>query len=700
MPTNVMIFGIAFSALFAVSMLIGALIGIKRGFFPALIRLGMILLCLIIAIPLTSVLGGILSGYTESIIHALLGSTADQIAECSPTTMELLRQFPLALIAPILFILIFCILRLITMIVFHILKALFDTNPSPLFRALSGVTGAVTSLLCLLAICLPLWGLVGICHQTVQTVAEIDVSKNEELSTTLAQVNAVDDAILAPATTNFVSELFTNGGNSAFYNWLTTLRLNGDTVSLGEELHLVTHTAADALALVGSLPSNFTLSDLSQTQIDAMHQIVADIDSSVMLKSIFSEWVSAAATSWKNNEQFLGMSDPAANTALKPVVHSLYGFLATTNADLLVDDLTLFVDVLDVLIHHHILSAQQTELLNKFGDDLFMNDLTAPLSEHDRIRAALSELTASTTGAWANGSDYMGLKEPQMNAEYRAILRAGYGFLATTSEATFVEDLKTLSGLASMLAGQTHSVNILLDDTFLGQFNIFLGEHTRFRDHFASWIAKVADAWADSKDYDGMTRPASNELIDPVMISLLDILSTTDKSLIHNDLTAMTDIMRVLRNYDVFGGVSGGSQMGSILMKTHFVSDMNNAINRHERFTPLLDIVASLGLSAISSQLTLSLPQSQMLTDLSGSISTTLNNVMGKDETTKKAEISKEVDKVLTDNKIDVPAGVTDMITQVVHTQFGNKTNVSEKDVSDYLTGLYDSTDNLDGFFK
>jgi hypothetical protein len=73
---------------------------------------------------------------------------------------------------------------------------------------------------------------------------------------------------------------------------------------------------------------------------------------------------------------------------------------------------------------------------------------------------------------------------------------------------------------------------------------------------------------------------------------------------------------------------------------------------------------------------------------------------MGKDETTKKAEISKEVDKVLTDNKIDVPAGVTDMITQVVHTQFGNKTNVSEKDVSDYLTGLYDSTDNLDGFFK
>jgi hypothetical protein len=44
-----MIFGIAFAALFAIVMLVGALIGIKRGLFPSLIRLGMILLSFLIA---------------------------------------------------------------------------------------------------------------------------------------------------------------------------------------------------------------------------------------------------------------------------------------------------------------------------------------------------------------------------------------------------------------------------------------------------------------------------------------------------------------------------------------------------------------------------------------------------------------------------------------------------------------------------
>ena len=162
----------------------------------------------------------------------------------------------------------------------------------------------------------------------------------------------------------------------------------------------------------------------------------------------------------------------------------------------------------------------------------------------------------------------------------------------------------------------------------------------------------------------------------------------------------MAEVMHILRTYDVFGNVSSGSQMGSVLMNSEFIADLNQAVKRHERFKPMLDIVASLGLSAISSQLTISLPDSKMMTDLSGSISTTLNNVIGQSQTIQIQSIESEVTKVLAENKVDVPAGVTDMISQIVQDQFGNKTSVTEKDVTDYLTGLYNSTDNLDGFFK
>ena len=1086
-----MIFSISFAALFTICMLIGALIGLKRGFFPTLLRLGMILFCFLITIPLTNWIGGILSGYLSNIL-SMFNIPAEEIAAYSPTTMELIQQLPFALIAPILFIVIFYLLKLITMIVFRFIKGLLPKSTSVLFRILSCVTGAVTSLICLLAICLPLWGLIGICHQTVRTVADVDIQGNEELSSVIEQVDTLENTFVAPAVNNFTAELFTNGGDNILYKHITKLKLHGNTVFLGDELHLITRTAADAVALVGSLPENFELTDLSEQQIADLRKITSDIDTSVLLKNIFSEWISAAARTWKSGGTLFGVEDPVANAPIKPIVHSLYGFLATTNADLLVGDVNLFVDILDVLIRYEILTAQQTELLETFGSDAFMNDLTTPLSEHDRIRTSLSELAASTTGAWANGTDYMGLAEPQMssdyrailragygflattnesvfvedlkmlselvailsrvnqssnvlldesflenlnvflgkhirfrdyladwiskvagawengtdhmgltepqtdenlrpilragygflattnkdifeedfrtlsdlliivtktdkstkifldenfldqlnvflndharfrnyladwisnvagawengtdykglaepktqdnyrtilragygflattnqtvfaddfktltglasivgkvsestnilldavfledlntflgehtrfrdylanwisdvagtwadgkdykgmarptvnpvadtvidslldvlattdknlihddlsivsdvmhvlknydvlgkvtnneqmgnllkrsdfealindltvplskhdrirtsladlaastmdawskgvsykgldepqmNAEYRAVLRAGYGFLATTNESLLVEDIKTISGLVSMTVKMNHSNNMLLDDTFLEEFNTFLGEHIRFRDYFADWIAKVADAWANGKDYDGMTRPVINELVDPVMTSLFDILSTTNKDLIHEDISAMVDIMRVLKTYDVFNSIENGDQMADMLMNSNFVSDLNEAIKRHERFKPMLDVVASLGLSAISSQLPIALPDSEMMTNISGSISTTLNDIFDEEEEIKLEAIEGEVSKILAENEIDGPAGVTDMISQIIHDEFGHKETVTEQDITDYLTDLYNRTDNLDGFFN
>ena len=70
MYSNSMIFGIAFAALFGIVMLVGALIGIKRGLFPSLIRLGMILASFVIAIPLTNTVNRILSGYVPTIMNS------------------------------------------------------------------------------------------------------------------------------------------------------------------------------------------------------------------------------------------------------------------------------------------------------------------------------------------------------------------------------------------------------------------------------------------------------------------------------------------------------------------------------------------------------------------------------------------------------------------------------------------------------
>ena len=700
MYPNSAVFGIIFALLFAVSMVIGTLIAIKRGFIPALVRLGMIILCLLISIPLTTAIAGQFSGIAENIMHSLLGSTMDQIAQYSPSTIQLLRQFPIALIAPILFLAIFYLLKLVTLIVFRLSKPILPSHSTLTFRILGGVAGAVSALICLWALWIPLWGMIGIVHNTAQTLSEVDTTQNAQLDATMTQIEQIDTTILGPAVDNFTVELFTDRGNSGLYNGMTKIELNDEKLYLGEEITQLSHTALDALNFVGSLPNDFQLTDLTRDHVNSLRTLSADIDNSEMLKNICAEWLSAMAQTWKSNEQFMGMNDPANKTKIKPVIHALYGLLSTTNAEILIDDLNIFINLLDVLLDHKVISSQQTDLVKTVGNDAFVNDLTASLSSHNRLLTSLSELTSSTTGAWANGTDYMGMAEPNMNAEYRSMIHACYGFLATTTDAFLVEDIKTLSGLAAMLTQKTSAPNILLDDGFLKEFNQFLGEHTRFRGFFTGWMTALAASWADGNAYEGIAVPASNELLTPVMTSIYEILATTDETLIHDDLSALTEIMEIMRSYEVFNNAKEGYQMADILMKSNFVSDLTNTINRHERFKPLLDVVASLGLSAISSQLTVALPDAPMMTDLSGKISTTLNSVTGQSETVRLDSIQSEISKVLTENKVNVPDGVTDMISQIVNNQFGNRTTVTEKEVTDYLTELYNSTGNLDGFFK
>ncbi len=606
MYSNSLLFGSLFALLFLISMALGVLLALKRGFFPTLVRLGMVALCFAIAIPITAAIAGPISGLTENIMTSVLGDTLDKIATYSPTTMSLVQQLPVALIAPLLFIVIFLLLSLITWIIFRFIKILLPKKSSLLFRLLGCVAGALTSLIGVYAVLIPLLGMVGMGHCAMQALAQAKSAKNDGLASTIAQVEQIDTTILGPAVCNFTSDLFTDEGDSALYRALTKIKLGEETASLGEEVKLVSGTASDALSFIGSLPEGFKLSDLNAQQIASLHTLTQDIDNSTLLKNICAEWISSMAQVWQDGQPFFGIADPAANTKIKPIAHTLYGFLSTTNAELLVNDLNTFLGLLEVLTEHGMLDMQnQASLLETIGNETFVNDLIATLDQNKRLCNTIADLIASMTGAWAAGTDYMGMAKPEVN-----------------------------------------------------------------------------------------------ELLTPVMQEVFSILSTTNGELLQDDLNTLVDIVGTLRKHDLMNTETPGSQIGDILMNGSFVADLTQAINKHERFKPLLNSVAGLGLSAISSQLSTALPDAPMIHDLSGSISNALNNVTTQDGTLRAEAVQQEIDKIITENKIDVPDGVTEMISDIVLERFKDQKNVSNEDVSDYLLDLYHSVGDLDGYFK
>lgn len=604
MYPNSMLFGAIFAVIFLACMAIGALVAIKKGFFPSLLRLATLILSFIVSVPLSLLIAGKCVGLYEKIMLSVLGDALNQIAQHSPSTMDLLLHLPAAIIAPALFITIFYVLSLLTKIICRLLKVLLPSRSGLTFRILGGVAGALSALICLLAIAIPVWGTVSTVHRAVDIIAHSDTSKNQQLDSVVGTFEKIDADLLGPLGDNFVADIFTEKGDSALFRKLTQFEFHQEKLSLSEEITLLSQTASDALALASSLSDEASIQ--TPEQFSNLRTLASDVDHSKLLRNISAEWLSAITTAWQKGETFMGIEPLQVNASAKPFLNALYGYLSTTNEDRIANDLNCFIDILEILNRHGILDGDKNaNMLTKIGNEAFVQDLTAFLDDNDRLRITIADLLSAISGAWQNGEDYEGIKLPK-----------------------------------------------------------------------------------------------TNELFDPVMNTFFGILATTDDTLITDDMTAVSNIIGVLEEYDLFDGIKQGTDMANIIMEGAFVSDLQTEINSHPRFVPLLDTVTALGLSAISSQLNISLPDSETLTQLADTISSTLNTAKDENGNINLDTVSEEVQKTLKENKVDVPDSVTGMIAQVATEKFADQETVSEQEVKDHLLSLYGSAGDLDGFFQ
>ena len=339
------------------------------------------------------------------------------------------------------------------------------------------------------------------------------------------------------------------------------------------------------------------------------------------------------------------------------------------------------------------LSDQQFESLHTLTEDVDHSTL---------LRNICAEWVSSVTGTWESGEAFMGVPEPKTNEEIKPLIRSFYSMLATTNESYFAGDVDSfISALEIFIHHglletdqQDNLLSLLGEDAFIADLITFLDEHDRIRTTFADFLSSLMSAWEKGEAYDGLRAPQTNELTDPILKAFFHVFATTNEELIISDMSALADIIGVLKDYDIFHSVRDGYAMAKIVMDGQFMADMNAAVNNNERFMPLLDTVTSIGLSAISSQLNISLPNSGAMADIASAISAALNNAQGQDA------VAAAVNQALAKNQVEVPESISEVVAQVSVSQFGSAQNVSANEVSDYLNNLYNTTGDLDGFFK
>ncbi len=367
----------AFLGVCLLILLLGVLAGFLRRTNRALVRLITLVFCaagaFLIAKFGVKKLG---ASAVESLVGQLV-ENPDLVAyvENNPEFVDLLVSLCTALVAPILFLVCYVILKAITLIIYKIICWVFHVKKKP--RVLGRTGGALIGLACgligVLVLVTPVFGYV---HMADHVLGELPVSEEDS---TMAQVNTVTEICDTPVAATVYNVL----GDTLFAE-LTSVKWNDEKIVLTDEIDTVV-VVVDSFSV---LKQN-SMENYGDAEIEAVSNMTTAIGESPLFSNLGSGLLAGASNAWLRGDSFLGISKPQITENVGTMLDGFLKVFSTSNAENFGDDLKTFSDLFAVLIKHDLFgAATQTE--NDFATQLtavgVINEVYATLDANPHMQ--------------------------------------------------------------------------------------------------------------------------------------------------------------------------------------------------------------------------------------------------------------------------------------------------------------------------
>ena len=362
-------------AFIGVSAVLGAYKGVMRGFSKSVIRFFTVLasaVCSLFivtwisrAIVNSATVGGteqkvdgILNTYFPGLVDSMPEMVKPILSEMDATTATIFIMMIVAMIlAPLLFILFFYTLKIATMFLYQLLSGLsgaISYGRSVPSMIGGGAVGLLQGILTAAVIIIPISGLCNIAADAREPLIGNSDNPNEYIQN--AYETVIDDLVDNP-----VFDLIDNFGGAVAYDSMTTVKIYGEKIDMGQE-------CVDALKVLTNLlpftQSGFDWAHPSEEYREAIDNTVASIDDSELIASLISDVLRGASIAIRTGAMQVDVSG-AASTLLDDVL-----FMFTTcNKDTIAADLDVIVDIYFILCDH-----KMFDVLNN-GDPNAVRDL-------------------------------------------------------------------------------------------------------------------------------------------------------------------------------------------------------------------------------------------------------------------------------------------------------------------------------------
>ena len=373
----------------------------KRSWVMAVIRIGITVFCALISIPLTRLVAKKASVMGLELLIPSMGEGLQDYINRVPVGAEGVRALVSLLVSPILYLMIFLVLRFILTFAAWIVGLCVPALRERTRREISLPVAAGNGLLFALITLVPLCGYITMGAHLLDAAVESGVVQASTFEGILSE-DATEEDVLALAdelSGHPVVAVVHGTVGRPIFSAVTTTKLDPATthgktvkINLERELSGFVVTMARVMEATDTFgKKDYTLED-KQKLLDAADSLFT----SEWISMMASDTVVAMADSWLNNQSFLGMERPEVDANLNPTVNKFLEVLRSENAETLPDDIHLILSVVGDLKVYGLLDneADYETLAKRMSQGGFLTRILDELRASERLSVIADELEA------------------------------------------------------------------------------------------------------------------------------------------------------------------------------------------------------------------------------------------------------------------------------------------------------------------
>lgn len=372
----------------------------KRSWIMATVRLGITVVSAVISIFLSKLLASVAAGFGYSLLVAELGRDFEDILHQVPALAEGMRVIVTLVLAPILFAVVFLVVRFIISMVMWIVEKKVPVLKERSKLGLTMPLGALNGFLIGAITLIPLCGFMAFGAKLLYTVEDTGMMETEVMEE-LAEEISMDESDLVEAADMLDGQILMKSihvtiGKPVFKG-LTTAKLDKD-VTHGEKVKInLEKEFCGFVTTVGCITEAVEAlgeEDFTKRDKDILFDAADSMFASDWIALVMTDALVAMSESWMENEAFMGEERPVLDSAINPTVDCVLVLLSEENPETLEEDIHVLMDVVgDLMVYDILVDEMDYEtLVQRLGKDGLLSDILGKLEDNPRLHVLAAEL--------------------------------------------------------------------------------------------------------------------------------------------------------------------------------------------------------------------------------------------------------------------------------------------------------------------